>query len=127
MYENEPTEYGFKMTFGGFIDADEMDEWAEEVDGALESSPEEWHCFVDMTDLEAMSEDGQELMNEIKSQCHDCGLDRVATLVESPTVRMQFEQMSDGTGGDNDVYLDVQSEDDPEETAVAWVRDGVEP
>jgi hypothetical protein len=128
MYENEPTEYGFQMTFGGFMDRDEMETWADEVEQALEQTPAEWHCYVDMRPLETMSEDGQQLMSKVKSDCHDEGLHRVATVVESPTVRLQFEQMSEGTGSTaNERYLDAQSTEQPEKTAIAWVKDGIDP
>lgn len=128
MYETEPTAYGYKMTFGGFIDRDEMETWASEVRDELDGTPPEWHCYVDMRDLEAMSEEGQRLMATVKSECHDCGLDRVATVVDSPTVRLQFEQMSSGTGGSKgDRYLDEETTEEPEQTAIEWVRDGVDP
>jgi hypothetical protein len=128
MYENEPAEYGYKMTFGGFIDDEEMRAWASEVTDTLDQTPAEWHCYVDMRPLETMSAEGQQRMSEVKRECHDCGLTRVATVVSSPTVRLQFEQMSDGTGGsENDRYLDAQTTDEPEATAIAWVKDGVDP
>jgi anti-anti-sigma regulatory factor len=127
MYENRQTEYGFKMNFSGFIDDQEMEEWADEVARAHPSTPAEWHCYVDMRDLETMSETGQQRMAEIKSECHNEGLTRVAVLVESPTVRLQFEQMSDGTGGsERDRYLDAKTTDKPEQTAVQWVSDGID-
>jgi hypothetical protein len=127
MYENEPTSYGFKMRFGGYIDIDEMESWANEVQQGIDRTPDEWHCFVDMRDLDSMSEEGQQLMSDVKAECHESGLTRVATLVESPTVRLQFEQMSEGTGGDQERYLDAQSTTDPERTAIEWVRDGIDP
>lgn len=128
MYENEPTAYGYRMTFGGFMDKEEMEAWASEVRTSLARTPAVWHCYVDMRQLRTMSEEGQRLMSEVKRDCHDQGLRRVATLVESPTVRLQFEQMSDGTGGSEmDRYLDTQTTDAPEQAAVEWVRDGVEP
>ncbi|MFT4921000.1 MAG: hypothetical protein ACI8XM_000192 [Haloarculaceae archaeon] len=128
MYENEPTAYGYKMTFGGFIDDEEMAAWANEVESQLDQTPDEWHCYVDMRPLETMSADGQQRMAAIKRECHDCGLTRVATVVDSPTVRLQFEQMSEGTGGSgNERYLDAQTTENPEETAIAWVRDSVDP
>jgi hypothetical protein len=81
-----------------------------------------------MRPLETMSEEGQQRMSEIKRECHDCGLTRVATVVESPTVRLQFEQMSEGTGGSGmNRCLDAQTTADPEDKAIAWVRDGTDP
>jgi len=129
MYKNDPTGYGYKMTFSGFIDIEEMEDWAQEVQRELRRAPTEWHCFVDMRDLDTMSPDAQELMSRVKAKCHDQGLTRVSTLVASPTVRLQFEQMSEetGRGTDLDRYLDVQSTNSAEEVALQWVRDAVDP
>lgn len=129
MYKNESTGYGYKMTFSGFIDMEEMETWAQEVQQVLPNTPPEWHCFVDMRDLDTMSPDAQELMSKVKAKCHDYGLTRVSTLVASPTVRLQFEQMSEetGRGTDLDRYLDVQSTNSPQQVALKWVRDAVDP
>jgi hypothetical protein len=129
MYENEPTGYGFKMTFSGFVDADELHGWQAEVQQNLDRTPDEWHCFVDMRELETMSTDAQQLMSDIKRKCHESGLQRVATLVASPTVRLQFEQMAETAADslDQERYLDAESYEDPESQTHNWVAEAIEP
>ncbi|MFB6177306.1 MAG: hypothetical protein ABEI99_09225 [Halobaculum sp.] len=129
MYETTQTEYGFEMTFADFIDETEMREWAAAVRERLDSRPAEsdWHCLVDMRRMKAMSPDGKELMSEIKSECHDAGLNRVGTVVADTTTRLQFQQMSRGTGAEAERYVAADQFEDPVAVAEDWVSDGTEP
>lgn len=128
MYDNTQTEYGYEMTFTGFIEIDEMQTWATTVRDALDGhESDEWHCLVDMRDLEAMSPESKELMTEVKTDCHREGLDRVATVVSDTTTRLQFQQMSRGTGGVAERYVAADQHKVPLDVARAWVRDGVRP
>lgn len=130
MYETTPTEYGYQMRFASFIEIDEMREWASAVRSQLaatDGAETTWHCLVDMRELDAMSPQSRELMTDVKSECHDCGLDRVATVVSEATVRLQFTQMSRGTGGESERFVPADQYDDALAAGEAWVRDGVEP
>lgn len=128
MYDNTQTEYGYEMTFTGFIEIDEMQTWATTVRDALDGhESDEWHCLVDMRDLEAMSPESKELMTEVKTDCHREGLDRVATVVSDTTTRLQFQQMSRGTGSVAERYVAADQREAPLDVARAWVRDGVRP
>jgi hypothetical protein len=128
MYETTQTTYGYRMVFGEFIDADEMHEWARAVRGSLDGDlGARWHCLVDMRDLQAMSQSARTLMSEVKTECHDSGLDRVVTVVEDTTTRLEFQQMSRGTGGTAERFIATSEQSAPMDAAEAWVTDGVEP
>jgi hypothetical protein len=128
MWKNSEEEYGYYMVFSEYIDADEMQAWGDDAREMLETSPDSFGVFVDMRDLDALSEDAQQIMTGVKSDYHDHGKDRCAFLFESPTTRLQFEQMSETTGGaDGDRYLDAQSMDDAERKAREWAANAVEP
>ncbi|MEZ3117135.1 hypothetical protein RYH80_14560 [Halobaculum sp. MBLA0147] len=128
MYDNTPTEYGYEMTFTGFIEIDEMRTWATTVRDALDGhESDEWHCLVDMRDLDAMSPKAKDVMTEVKTECHREGLDRVATVVSDTTTRLQFQQMSRGTGAVAERYVAADQHETPLGVARAWVRDGVRP
>lgn len=52
MYKIEKKDYGFKLTFGGFIAEDEMKKWVEESKTALLTAPKSFGVIVDMRTLQ---------------------------------------------------------------------------
>jgi len=62
MYKIERKLFGYQLTFGGFIQKDEMEKWVAESKKALTGQKGNFGVFVDMRTLKPLPQDAQEAM-----------------------------------------------------------------
>lgn len=127
MYAIDRKDYGFCLTFGGFIKADEMRAWAKEGRAALQGQKPGFGVYVDMRSLKPLSQEVQEIMVGGQQLFKQAGMERSAVLVNSVTTAMQFKRLAKESG----IYQWERyvSATDPqaEQKALAWVRSGQDP
>ncbi|MFC1474836.1 hypothetical protein ACFLQK_02215 [bacterium] len=128
MYKIELKQSGFLLTFGGFMDMDEMESWYKDSENVLESPPESFGLIVDMRDLRPLPVDAQSLMVKGQQMYKQKGMKRSAVILNSPITTMQFKRLAQESGiYDYERYIDASSTARFKEVATEWVRDGIDP
>jgi hypothetical protein len=128
MYEIESTSFGYKLTFSGRMDKTELEEWRKESKETVQNTVGSFGVLVNMRDLGTLADDAQEVMVKTQHDYREWGMERSAVIVDSATTKLQFQRLAKESGIDEwERYIDTESFDDPEEAAMAWIQDGVEP
>jgi hypothetical protein len=128
MYAIEKTLWGYKLTFGDFIQNDEMTKWVDESKTALEGAPAEFGVFVDMRSLKPLPEDAKETMTRGQKLYKEKGMVRSVVILDNPVTTMQFKRIAKESGIDQwERYIDASSHPDWEAKGVAWVKEGTDP
>ena len=127
MHKTEKTAYGYKITLGDFIKADEMQAWVDEAKAALIGAPGEFSCVIDMRDLAALPAESRELMQTGQKLFLDKGMKRSAVIVDSAVTVLQFKKIAKQSGIDAGERYIAGDSDDADSKAVAWAKDSVEP
>ena len=128
MYKIEIKNYGYKLTFGGLIDAEEMKKWVADSKQALNTAPSKFGVFVDMRTLKPIEKESQAIMEEGQKLYKAKGMERSVVILESVLVTMQFKRIAKETGIYNwERYISAQDKPDWEKIGIAWIKDGVDP
>ena len=128
MYKIEKKGYGFKLTFGGSMKADEMKRWVEESKTALVGAPKEFGVLIDMRTLQPLLEDAQTHMKEGQKLFKAKGMLRSVVILNSPIVTLQFKRIAKETG----IYawerhIDASAVTDWEKVGIDWISKGIDP
>ncbi|MBN1831285.1 MAG: hypothetical protein JW896_04170 [Deltaproteobacteria bacterium] len=127
MYKIEKTDYGFRLEFGGFIQADEMREWYEETKKALEDVTEEYKVLVDMRKMKTLPPDAKKILEEGQRLHVEKGGRGSAVIVSNAVTKEQQRNLGARSGvGLREVYIDG-SDPDWEQKAMNWLLHGVSP
>ncbi len=128
MYSIKKTEYGFRLRFGGSIEADEMEMWKEELRSALRSIRKGFAVFVDMRTLEPLSDEAQIPMNEGQRLALEAGMSRSVVILKDNITTLQFIRIARQSGiYETERYISAVENPAWEEMGLAWILDGKEP
>jgi len=128
MYVIEKTEYGYHLTFGGYIMQDEMKLWVEESQEVLATQKGSFSVFVDMRTLEPISADTQVQMQKGQRLYKQKGLVRSVVIQDNLTLTRQFQRIARQTGIQADErYIDASAVPDWEKVGMDWILEGKEP
>jgi hypothetical protein len=128
MYKIERKSYGFKLTFGGFIQAAEMQKWIKESETTLASSPAKFGIFVDMRNLKPLPPDAQTVMQTGQKLYKQKGMNRSVVILSDAITTMQFKRIAKQTGiYAFERYLDASKTPGYEKIGIAWIQNGVDP
>jgi hypothetical protein len=128
MYKIERRPSGYILTFAGAIDKKEMLQWVEESRESLKSAPSQFGVIVDMRDLPPLPPESQEAMQEGQKLYKAAGMTRSCVVVKNSVTALQFKRIAKETGIYAwERYLDASEIADWQKTAVAWVKDGIDP
>ena len=127
MYKIEKTDYGFKLVFEGFIQADEMREWYEETKKSLENVTEEYKVMVDMRNMKTLPPESKAILEEGQRYHVEKGGRGSAVVVNNVITKEQQRNLGMKSGvGPREVYIDG-SEPDWEQKALNWLLHGISP
>jgi len=128
MYKIEKKDFGYKLTFGGFIKLDEMKQWVDESKKTLESSPSKFGVMVDMRELKPLPKDAQEHMQVGQKSYKDKGMERSVVILNSAVLTVQFKRIAKETGiYDWERYINAAKDSNWEETGIKWLVDALDP
>lgn len=128
MYKIEKRPSGFLLTFGGFINKQEMEQWLEESKSALMLAPPEFGVIIDMRTLNPLPLDAQEVMVAGQQMYKTKGMKRSAVVLNNPTTTIQFKRLAQESGiYAFERYIDASVTPDWSKVAVDWVKSGIDP
>jgi hypothetical protein len=128
MYTIEKMPYGMKLTFGGFIDAQEMKKWNDELATILSRFSSKFNVLVDMRTLKPLPPESQEIMVTGQAACKKKGMERSCVVLDNTTTTIQFKRLGKESGIYNyERYIDASANPAWEQTAIKWLKDSVDP
>lgn len=128
MYRIEKKGWGYRLTFGGSIVAEEMAQWLEESRKILADQEEGFFVFVDMRTIIPLSRDSQIYIRDGQRLYRQRGMIRSVVIVSSPVVAAQFRRIAGETGIHKwERYIDASSTPDWEELGLGWLFNEVDP
>jgi len=127
MYKIEKTSYGIKLTFGGFIQKEEMNFWLDESEFILKSVSSKFGVFVDMRELKPLPSDSQEIMQKGQLMYKLKGMERSVVILDNPIITLQFKRIAKETGiYDWERYVDASKNPNWEELGKKWLVSGID-
>jgi hypothetical protein len=128
MYSIEKTNYGFKLTFGDFVKAEEMEQWVSESKQALTGQVDPFGVLVDMRTLKPLPPEAQTVMQEGQKLFKEKGLERSVVVVATSLTAMQFKRLAKESGiYEWERYLDEATEPNWEQKGLSWITEAVDP
>ena len=128
LYKIELYPYGFRVTFVGFVQKEEMAAWVLESRTALAKAPKAFGVLVDMRSLKLLSDRSNALMQEGQRHYKAAGMQRSAVILESMLVTLQFKNIAKKTGIYQwERYISATTNPDWEKMALDWIVNGVDP
>ena len=128
MYKIEKASFGYRLSFGDSISANEMEAWVEESKKILESASGKFGIMVDMRTLKPLMPDAQEKMEDGQKLYASKGMERSVVILANSVLTMQFKRIAKETGIDAfERYIDSSSKDNWEELATNWLAKGIDP
>ena len=128
MYSIEKVDFGFKITFDGFIRAEEMKQWRDESEEVLRNSPDQFGVFADMRKMKTLPQESQGSMHEGQKLYVAAGLVRSVVIVENAIVHIQFKRIAKETGVYKwERYIDASADENWESKGILWITKGIDP
>lgn len=128
MYSIDKTVYGFKLTFGGFIQASEMQKWYDDMSAKLPKTASKFGIVVDMRTLKPLPPDAQGMLVKGQQACKRSGMERSCVVLDNTTTTVQFKRLGKESGiYAFERYLDASTNAGWEQAAVKWVTNGIDP
>ncbi len=127
MYKIENTDYGFRLEYEGFTQADEMREWFEECKKALEDVSGEFTVMVDMRKMKTLPPDSKAVLEEGQRYFKSKGGVGSAVIARDSITKEQQRNIGVKSGvGESEVYIDG-SQPDWEQKALDWLINKIPP
>jgi hypothetical protein len=128
MYKIEKTEYGFKLTFSGNLQKEEMERWVSESKEVLEGNNEEFGVFVDLTLARPIDKETTLVMKEGQKLYKSRGMQRSAVVLNNTIATLQFREIAKSSGIYKcERYIDASRVKNWEKVGLMWVVEAVEP
>lgn len=122
MYKIENRDYGYRLTFGDFISANEMKEWFEESKIVLQSAQAPFGVFVDIRTLRPLLSEARTYMEHGQRLYKTKGMSRSVVILSNLVTKIQFKKIADETGiYEWERYIDESSNEDWEKIGLDWV------
>ncbi len=127
MYKIEKKNYGLKLTFEGFIQSEEIQEWSKEMVDLLENMPDTFGMLIDMRRLKPLPAESQMAMETVQ-KLFAKRVQRSATIVDNVITNMQFKRIGKKTGvNQTKIYIDASKSNDWETAGRLWITKAIEP
>jgi len=128
MYKIEKTGYGYKLTFSGYMTADEMSKWVEESKQTLAPQTGRFGVYVDMRMLKPLPPDAQKHMQEGQKIFKQKGMEKSVVILNDTILTMQFKRIAKETGiYEWERYVDASKDNNWEQKGLNWIKKGVDP
>lgn len=128
MYKIEKMNYGFKLTFGEFINAEEMKQWVNDSEKELETVSGKFGVFVDMRTLKPLPDEAKTHMESGQKLYKLRGMERSVVILDNAITRMQFKRIGKQTGiYEWERYINAKDDENWEKTGEDWIINKIDP
>ena len=128
MYKIEKRDFGYKLTFGGKMDLEEMTRWFDESKEILKNASRSFGVFVDMRELQLLEPDAQKEMQTGQRYYKRMGMKRSIVILDNPILTIQFKRIALQSGiYDTERYIDASTATNWEELGMDWINKGIDP
>jgi len=129
MYKIEKTNYGVKLTFGGFMQKAELIKWVEDSENTLKTIDKpSFGVLVDMRTLVPLSADAQQEMQKGQILYKQKGMVRSCVILANAMLTTQFKQIAQQTGiYQYERYIDASANANWDTIAQKWLVDAIDP
>lgn len=128
MYQIDVMPYGVRLTFEGAMDAEEAETFTVEYRKALDSIPSECSILVDCRKAWPSSPAALFMLSSAYREGRTHGLNRVAVILTSDTLRNQISLSSKREGELSMLrFIDASKSLNWETIALDWIDRGIEP
>jgi len=127
MYKIEKKQFGFHLTFSGYINKKEMKNWLKDSIRELKNNKEDFYVFVDMRALTPLLDEAKKYMIKGQKYYKKKGMLRSAVILSNTTLTIQFMRIAKQTNiYEWERYIDA-SKPDWEKTGMDWILKGIDP
>lgn len=127
MYKNEKTYFGYKVTFWGFVEPDEMNQWYNECELLLKDQEEAFGVVVNMVDMQPLSFLAYKYITDGQLLFLKKGMIRSAVLLNNAILMRQFITIAkESQVYDGERYYDIKKAPDYEQRALNWIISGID-
>ena len=128
MYKIEPTNYGFRLTFGHVVGKPELEQWLAESQQKLKTAVKPFGVLIDMRTLRPLAADAKQVMERGQMLYKSSGMERSCVVVESAMLAVQFEQIAKQSGIYSfERYVASANLPDWEQRAIKWIKTAADP
>lgn len=128
MYKIEKKPYGYQLTFGDFINKEEMAKWVSDAEKALASAPSSFGVLIDMRTLKPLPADAQDEMKKWQKLFKEKGMKKSAVILDGAVTKMQFMRIGKSTGiYEWERYIDASNVSNWEQVAIDWITKDIDP
>lgn len=122
MYDIKKTDFGLRLTFGGYIEIDELRQWFADLEKALKDAPQRFGVFVDMRELTPMPAECQDLMTRAQATAKRKGMRRSVVILDSTVTGNQFKRLASASGiAGDEKYINASETPNWEKEGIAWL------
>jgi hypothetical protein len=128
MHRIEETQYGYRVTFEGFLQRDDAGALLDSMRSTVKPRAGGFSVLVDMRTSRAFPAEAQEAVKQAILYCKEVGLERNAVVLNGAIAALQARRLARETGIEDDIrYIDAANEPEWERVAVDWLTAGIDP
>lgn len=128
MYKIEEASYGFRLTFDGFMNRDDMESWFKDMKKIVGNRTSPYGVFVDLRGAVAFPSDAQEVLFQGIGYCLEHGMERNAVVFSNAIAKIQASRIAKEMGmAEQVIFLDATATTDWEQAAEEFLVRGKRP
>jgi hypothetical protein len=127
MYKIEETPFGFEVTFSGFMQGPDFQEFRGEMVPKLERQRDPFGVLVDLRESRTFPPEAQAGLMQLIGLCIERGMERNAVVVNSAITKIQAARLARETQIPQIRFLDAAVNPDWRRQAEDWLTKGSEP
>ena len=130
MYKIVKEPFGFELTFGDTVSADELKHWRLESVRALVGAPESFGVIFDLRTLRRneLDPEAQEMLAEGRELFMRAGMRRSCIILDSAPITARYRRQAWETRGRSfERYLNAAADPGWRAKAVAWIEQQIDP
>ena len=128
MHSIERTDYGFKLTLAGRMNAEQIGDWLKHSKAILAEQTPGFGVLLDMRKLKPLPGDALHDLREAQLLFQTTGMVRSAVIVDGALLRMHLMKMAKQLDIYNwERYIDASAVGDWEQTAIDWIEQAIDP
>ena len=128
MYKIEKSALGYRLTFGGIMTKDELDQWYKESKETLFGQHGPFGVLIDMRTLSPLPADAHEVMIRGQAMYRKHGMQRSCVILEDAITTIQFRRLAKRSGiYAYERYLDASIHKDWQQLATNWITHSIDP